>query len=88
MKEINALIPNRHVTIDQSLLAVAGLVQSHISSAYISIDELLITLKKTGSPIAKNITFTTVMISVVILFSINQIEMKNGLIRKKNHEVS
>lgn len=82
MKEINSLIPGRHTPISKSLLALAGLIYASLEHSYISIDEIIINLKRSQNPVAKNITFTTVILAILILFSIGQIEMDKGLIKK------
>ena len=81
------LIPHKHVQFTNSLLAVAGLVRTHLLDRPQTLDELWVRLQGLRKEHAwvKDVTFSNLVLAIDVLFSIGQIEsIEDDYIRLKD----
>jgi len=70
------LIPHKHIQFTDSLLALAGLVRTHLLDRPQTLDELWVRLQGLRKEYVwvKDVTFSNLVLAIDVLFSIGQIE--------------
>ncbi|MGL3692414.1 ABC-three component system middle component 6 [Acinetobacter sp. LA-1] len=66
-------MPNKHILFSDSLLAVAGLLRSKLTTKPLTLDELWLDIKHDNSIIRPD--FTEVVLAINILYAIQQITL-------------